>query len=174
MQLGDLRTNTLLAAMGTEQPLDRVEASFFFTTKSPLAANSPEPWVEDLVEMLRYKIMGVEEGDILTRPKHHYFKLENHGSDALFIWANKWVKIGKRNASTRTSSIQELLRYALTSNFEPDWYYSFCRDTWVRAEEHWHCVLCKDCKTPGYWHCKICNKCTEGVCDGCGGVSRSH
>ena len=43
--------------------------------------------------------------------------------------------------------------------YDPDYYYSICRDDVVPSSHTWHCKVCKKCDDWREWHCKSCNRC---------------
>jgi hypothetical protein len=70
---------------------------------------------------------------------------------------------------------QQINRLGLSEGCE--YWFSFCRNTWVSEPSATHCWECGNCMEWREWHCDNCNKCRYGVsipCKGCGGTSESH
>ena len=115
--------------------------------------------------------MGLKNGDHDAPPRGEPFDTEAC-DPVLLAWKDTWLA-GFRNEVERMSHVRALFRYALGSESECRYAYSFCQEAWVEESTIWHCMGCKDCMKIGDWHCARCNVCNWHVilpCE-CDGVS---
>jgi hypothetical protein len=86
--------------------------------------------------------------------------------------------------------VESILRCALSETGPLDnCFFSFCawqngvfegvkrHDSWIDAEQWWHCRDCGTCRESHEWHCTKCNECRPGItipCEKCGGVSEDY
>ena len=95
------------------------------------------------MDTLRCKLMGLKNGEQDAAPRSMLF--DTGACDpVLLAWKDTWLA-GFRNEAERMSHVRALFRYALGSESECRYAYSFCQEAWVEDSTTWHCMGREDC-----------------------------
>lgn len=129
--------------------------------------------VPSLKDHVRCLLMGVpDRSNFYTPPTGEIFEQNEHLKAYKKAWNTFTSKAGKEVANEILFALGFGVR---KDGIKSDAFFSFCRGTWVKAEDFWHCKGCGKCMDGGNWHCAPCNMCVQGLkerCPGCEGVSK--